>query len=119
MRPQPVWRRIEEGGEATFRLALGEDHLAFRGHFPGLPILPGVLQVDWAIRLGTEAFGPSGTFTGLRDLKFQGLIRPEDALDLTLRWDPERRALAFAYTVAGAPKSSGTVCFAPPEDLAP
>lgn len=119
MRPQPLWRRAEANGEATFRLALGEDAEAFQGHFPGLPVLAGVLQVDWALRLGAEVFGPLGPFTGLRALKFQGLIRPEDALDLTLRWDPDRRALAFAYTVAGVPKSSGTACFAPPQDVAP
>lgn len=120
MRPQTVWSRIDGGGaEAAFRLALGEDSPAFQGHFPGFPILPGVLQVDWAIHLGAEVFGPLGTFTGLHDLKFQGLIRPGDALDLVLRWDAERRALAFAYTVANDRKSSGTACFAPPQDLVP
>ena len=47
-----VLERVSGPGE-TFTLAIGADLIAFRGHFPGNPVLPGVVQVDWAIRFGT------------------------------------------------------------------
>lgn len=34
---------------AAITLAVNVDHPAFRGHFPGRPIVPGVLLLDWAI----------------------------------------------------------------------
>ena len=38
--------------EACFDLHLDPDHPAFRGHFPGMPVLAGVLQIDWAMQAG-------------------------------------------------------------------
>ena len=101
-------------------LALDPDLLAFQGHFPGDPILPGVVQVDWAIRFGTEAFGPLGRFCGLDQVKFLGLIRPGERLQLQLGWAPDPVAagapgggmLRFKYLVEGVVRSTGAARFA-------
>jgi hypothetical protein len=101
-------------------LALDPDLLAFQGHFPGDPILPGVVQVDWAIRFGTEAFGPLGRFCGLDQVKFLGLIRPGERVELQLGWAPDPVAegapgggmLRFKYLVEGVVRSTGAARFA-------
>lgn len=101
-------------------LALDPDLLAFQGHFPGDPILPGVVQVDWAIRFGAEAFGPLGRFCGLDQVKFLGLIRPGERVELQLLWAPGPVAagapgeamLRFQYRVAGVVRSTGAARFA-------
>ena len=109
--------------DLTLTLALDPDLLVFQGHFPGDPILPGVVQVDWAIRFGTEAFGPLGRFRGLEQVKFLGLIRPGERVELQLGWASDRGAdpvarsapgeatLHFKYMVAGGVRSTGAARF--------
>ena len=45
-------------GETT--LFIAPDHPAFAGHFPGMPILPGVLLLDAAVHAVSQALGASG-----------------------------------------------------------
>lgn len=109
MMPLPDFTPTGDPSRFSFRLEAG--HPAFEGHFPGHPILPGVLQVDWAIRQGQAAFGPLGTFTRLTQLKFMRLIQPGEPLTLVLSWQPEHRTLGFAYEGSDGRKASGTVNF--------
>ena len=99
-------------GEAQeFVLAMAPDLLAFQGHFPGNPILPGVVQVDWAIRFGEQAFGPLGKFQAITHLKFMDLIRPGDTVHLHLALDPGRDKLRFHFSGDAGKKSSGVIVF--------
>jgi 3-hydroxymyristoyl/3-hydroxydecanoyl-(acyl carrier protein) dehydratase len=81
----------------------------FEGHFPELPILPGVVQIDWAIALAREHCGVQGEFAALEGIKFQAVVRPEAALRLTLRWDQAISKLSFDYSQAGKTSASGKV----------
>lgn len=101
-----------EGG--LFRFVLEADHPAFQGHFPDFPVLPGVVQVDWALRLGEATFGPLGAFREVRHLKFQGLLQPGMAVELVLTWDEARATLTFAYHAEGERRACGTLHFTPP-----
>ncbi|MFV0662577.1 hypothetical protein [Denitromonas sp.] len=83
----------------------------FQGHFPGTPILPGVAQVDWAIRFAQQYFGPTGTVQRLEALKFNDRVLPGETLVLALDWSAEKTTLRFAYTADGQAKSSGRVVF--------
>jgi 3-hydroxyacyl-[acyl-carrier-protein] dehydratase len=63
------------------------DHPAFAGHFPGTPILPGVLLLDAVIlAIGAEAAITPGLRAAeragctVRSVKFLGPARPGDAL---------------------------------------
>lgn len=96
---------------ACFRLRLDPGHFAFEGHFPGQPILPGVVQLDWAARLGAEVFGPLGEFRGLRSIKFQGLIEPGAEVELYLDYHPGQGILSFIYTQDTVRKSTGMLLF--------
>jgi 3-hydroxymyristoyl/3-hydroxydecanoyl-(acyl carrier protein) dehydratase len=110
----PTVVRRESGAEMMFVLALEPGHLVFQGHFPDNSILPGVMQVDWAVRLGTEAYGPLGEFLGILNLKFMGIARPLETLELRLTFDREAGRLAFRYDGATEPKSMGVILFSAP-----
>ncbi len=100
----------ERAGAYTFRMEA--EHSAYDGHFPGDPILPGVVQVEWALRLGEAAFGPFAAFKSLEHLKFQGTITPGEAITLALAWDAERQELAFEYASPEGLKSKGFARYA-------
>jgi len=98
-------------GSVTFALDLDPGLLGFQGHFPGNPILPGVVQVDWAVHFGTEAFGPLGAFRGVEHLKFTEIIRPGEALTLTLALDAARETLRFSLQGGAGRKAAGVLRF--------
>jgi 3-hydroxymyristoyl/3-hydroxydecanoyl-(acyl carrier protein) dehydratase len=111
MMPFPPILDRQPAPRAAFLLDMDPGLGAFQGHFPDFPVLPGVVQVDWAARLGKEAFGPLGTFRGIELLKFQGLIQPGPPAELHLHWQPEKGALRFTYTCDGERKSTGLLLF--------
>ena len=76
-------------------------------------MLPGVVQVDWAMALGQQLLDLPPRFAGMEVLKFQQLVRPGDTIELTLRFDRERSKLHFAYRNATAPCSSGRIVLEP------
>ena len=104
-----VLAQEQHDGETHLHLAISGDLVYFNGHFPQTPVLPGVVQVDWAIALGQPLLDQPRRFAGMEVLKFQQLVRPGDQLLLTLRFDAERGKLYFAYTCDGAPCSSGRI----------
>lgn len=95
--------------EWRLELIVPLDLAHFPGHFPGTPILPGVVQVDWAMNLSQRLMELPPRFAGMEVLKFQQLVRPGDRISLTLRFDPERSKLHFAYRNGEAACSSGRI----------
>ncbi|MGY4492012.1 AMP-binding protein [Pseudomonas sp. TE3610] len=108
-----VLARQHVDGEWQLQLGVPVDLAYFSGHFPVAPVLPGVVQVDWALALGQECLTLPPRFAGMEVLKFQQLVRPGDRLDLTLRFDAERGKLHFSYRQGGNPCSSGRILLEP------
>ncbi|MFP6861716.1 AMP-binding protein [Pseudomonas sp.] len=101
---------VEQDGEWQLQLVVPLDLAHFTGHFPQTPVLPGVVQVDWAQQLARsliEDLPPR--FSGMEVLKFQQLVRPGDRLLLTLRFDAARGKLYFAFRNGEAACSSGRI----------
>ena len=113
MAPRPkapeVLEQVESAGEWSLQLSVPPDLAYFSGHFPKAPVLPGVVQVEWALNLGRQLLNLTGPFAGMEVLKFQQLARPGDRLHLTLRFDAERGKLYFNYRHGDAACSSGRI----------
>ena len=83
----------------------------FAGHFPGLPILPGVVQVDWAMRLTADHVPGVRALASIDQLKFKAPVPPGALLDLTLTHDASRRRVHFAYRLGGRDCASGVFVY--------
>ncbi|MDR2244086.1 MAG: AMP-binding protein [Burkholderiales bacterium] len=100
--------------ETVLTLALRDCPHAFDGHFPQLAVLPGVAQIDWALRLAQRHFLIEGRFSGFRQLRFQRILRPDDEVSLTLHFFPEKKEVQFAYASAPGVHSQGRALFTHP-----
>ncbi len=110
MSQRPVIHGIEEGdGEVTLSLEIPADLEYFDGHFPQTPILPGVVQVHWAMVLGHEYLDLPSRFAGMEVVKFQEIIRPQSRVELNLRFDAGKGKLYFSYMSSGGRHASGRI----------
>lgn len=75
----------------TLPLPIEPEHPAYAGHFPGQPILPGVVLLDRAQRALEQACGC--TVTGVALAKFLSPVRPGEAL--ALDYEDSGTALRF------------------------
>ncbi|HEY2868862.1 MAG TPA: 3-hydroxyacyl-ACP dehydratase FabZ [Gaiellales bacterium] len=83
---------LEPGVRAAGRYLVTPDDWYLAGHFPGNPIMPGVLQVEALAQLGAvcglahpEFAGKLALFAGIDDVRFKRIVRPGDLLDLECR----------------------------------
>ncbi len=98
---------------AEFSLLVSPDLAHFPGHFPGQPLLPGVVEIDWAVRLAQRHFTlPSQRFSALKNLKFTSPVLPGTTLKLVLLWSAEKSRLEFTYTAGERACATGHLLFA-------
>ena len=79
----------------TADLQVNPAHPIFQGHFPGRPIMPGVLQIEALAQaagvLGIESFELAGTgklviFMAIDNAKFRAPVEPGCLLDLEVEF---------------------------------
>lgn len=58
------------------------DHPAFAGHFPGTPILPGVVLLDLTLHAMAEAAGIEPDTCEIGSVKFLSPAKPGDELEI-------------------------------------
>ena len=91
---------------AVKNVTVGEDY--FQGHFPGTPVMPGVLMIETlaqvaALLLGEGADGrvyPRTFLRGVDNAKFRRQVIPGDQLRLEVTLGARRAGLARAHAVA-------------------
>ena len=68
----------------TARFDIPPDHPCFPGHFPGQPILPGVLLLERVMSLAQTSLGQLLSECTVYNVKFLAAVAPGDALDVQL-----------------------------------
>ncbi len=83
--------------------AISGNEAVFQGHFPGEPIFPGVLQIEALAQVGAVALlsvpenrGQIALFAGLDKVRFKGLVRPGDLLELSCRFTGQKGPIGYA-----------------------
>ena len=113
---------LEPGSRVVARKRVREDEWFLTGHFPGRPIMPGVIIVEAMALTGAVAVladeanrGKLALFAGINDVRFKRIVLPGDELELTCELErmrgPVGRGKATA-TVDGELAARGTLMFA-------
>lgn len=84
-------------GHMDAAIAVTPDLAGFAGHFPDFPILPGVMQLDWAVHFAQEYLQLEGPVLRVERLKFTCPITPDTRLRLTLSYDAGRSSVDFRF----------------------
>ena len=108
----PAIDSIERSGSAlrlNFVVPAGLRY--FEGHFPEVSLLPGVVQIGWAMELARQHLAAPAGFRALSNVKFMRVIQPGAVVSLNLRMAEEGRELHFEYLCGEETCSSGRALF--------
>ncbi|MDR7088790.1 ApeI family dehydratase [Cellvibrio fibrivorans] len=84
-------------GHVDAQLLVAPDLAGFAGHFPHFPILPGVVQLDWAVHYAQEFLLLDEPVVRVERLKFTCPISPNTSLQLSLIYDAGRDSVDFRF----------------------
>lgn len=96
---------------AEFQLVIPDDLLYLRGHFPGRPVVPGVVQIHWAIHLAERHLNLRSIFMGIEALKFHRIMQPRCPVKLSLEYSDSAGKLYFSYESEFGCHSKGRILF--------
>lgn len=76
---------LEAGNRAVVLKNVSVNEPFFQGHYPGMPVMPGVMIIEamaqaGGIAAGSEAKDQVPLFTGINKAKFRKVVRPGDQL---------------------------------------
>jgi len=109
---EPIVQVLSQTSSSVdLELRIPEELVFFAGHFPDQPVLPGIVQIDWAVMLGRKYLRIPDDFKGMEVVKFHEFIQPNDALELHLEYKAEKTRLYFTYDSAKGKHSSGRIIF--------
>lgn len=108
--PMLLIDRVEElipGEKAVAKRNVTINEELFNGHFPGNPVMPGVLIVEVLAQTGAVALlslpefkGKTAYFGGIKSAKFRKVVRPGDSLRLEVTLEKIRNNVGLGKAVA-------------------
>ena len=102
---------VVEDGRAIGKYAVRGDEFFLQGHFPGNPIVPGVIQCEMiaqtAVALLPDCKGKTPLYTGLNNVKFKNPLLPGDTAVMTVELTARKGVFCFAK---GKLEANGKLC---------
>ncbi len=91
---------IDENGIGHAKYTIKEDEFFTRGHFPGNPIVPGVIQCEimaqsCAVIVRDQIKDNLTLYAGLDKVKFKNMVKPGDVCEITTQLNEQRANLFF------------------------
>jgi 3-hydroxyacyl-[acyl-carrier-protein] dehydratase len=113
---------LEPGERVVARKRVRPDEWYLAGHFPGRPVMPGVLIVEALAQTGAVAVlaeeenrGKIALFAGIDDCRFKRIVGPGDELELVCQLERVRGPIGRGKVTArvdGELACRGTLTFA-------
>lgn len=110
------------GESCTAYKFVNEEEWYFKGHFPGNPVMPGVLIAESLAQAGAVAIlsleenkGKNALFGGIDKMKFKRIVKPGDTLKLELKIIKRKGPIGVGEalaTVDGKVAAKGELTFA-------
>jgi 3-hydroxyacyl-[acyl-carrier-protein] dehydratase len=98
---------LEPGVRVLARKSVRGDEWFFPGHFPGRPIMPGVIMVEALAQAGAVAVlseeenrGKLALFAGIDNVRFKRIVEPGDELTLSCEIESVRGPIGRGRAVA-------------------
>ena len=103
---------IDAEGVAHAKYLVRDDEFFCRGHFPGNPLVPGVIQCEimaqsCAILVKDEIVGKTTLYSGIDNVRFKNVVRPGDLCEITASLRAKRANMFFCEAVLSV---GGKVC---------
>lgn len=101
--------------QLELKLMINPELEAFAGHFDQFPIIPGVVQISWALHYfssllaGQPETSSARQVTTIKTLKFQHVITPNSLVKLDLSFDDSKQILSFRFYNSEHQYSSGKI----------
>ena len=103
---------LNEAGETCGSYAVRGDEWFFDGHFPGNPVMPGVVQCEIIAQASCLLFadalrGKTAYYAGIDKVRFRRMVRPGDVLETR---SSILRSKLNMYVVKGEARVNGELC---------
>ena len=95
-------------------VTITNDHPALAGHFPGHPVVPGVLVLDEVIETLKDRRGQAVVVAGLPAVKLSSPLKPDESMKITIDQEDAETAV-FTCRVGGRLIASGSIRFRLPD----
>jgi 3-hydroxyacyl-[acyl-carrier-protein] dehydratase len=91
---------LDEDGIAHARYTVREDEFFCRGHFPGNPVVPGVILCEIMAQSCTALVlndipGHMTLYRGIDQVKFKRMVKPGETCEITATLDEKKAGLYF------------------------
>ena len=91
---------IDSDGVCHAKYFVKENEYFCSGHFPGNPIVPGVIQCEimaqsCALLVKDEIQGKTTLYTGIDKVRFKNIVKPGDLCEITARLNDRRGAIFY------------------------
>ena len=91
---------LGEDGRCYAKYRVKDDEIFCQGHFPGNPIVPGVILCEimaqsCALLMKEDLKGMTPLYTGIDNLRFKNIVKPGDLCEITARLKSRRGPMFF------------------------
>ena len=103
---------MDEGGNALGQYTVRGDEWFLQGHFPGNPVVPGVILCEIiaqtaGVLIKDKLPGKTTLYAGMDGVKFRRMVRPGDTVRVTCAIVRQK---ANVYVVSGEATVEGAMC---------